>query len=378
MTFFLKRGLVFFCLYCTGQTSATELQEKCLNSALRPQVVLAIPAPKHSGFWDDVAHIAQAASKQLNIDLKVHYFDENSGKRFTHLEFIDRILTEEAGADYLVSSFVTGTEKGTLKLAKKHKVQLFSFDSPLTQELEAFIGKPRTKYPAWIGHVSTDQMKTGYDLANFIIKKNQQEKEPINLLAFIGSNTSHLNEMRVLGLQSSLQEHENITLLQIVKTDWTYKQTRKKMSMLFNRFSDIDIIWCASDTIASAVVDEIKKSKPEMLNGVVIGSIDWSQNIIPYLTNNDVDVSYGGHIFDIAHLLVLLYDYHNGLDFKSTLGTVIKNINNPLSAENINFLEATHYDKLNFTHFSQCHSSKGYINKYSAHELLNKLPKQPL
>ena len=365
-----KHTIVFFCLFILGQSSVIASPQECSTLPLRPQVVLAIPSPKNSGFWDEVAGIAEAVSNQLNIDVKIHYFDQREGKRFNYLEFLDSILSQEVRAQYLISFFIEGIEKDILNLANKHNVKLFSFNSPLTIKLEESIGLPRINSPTWIGHVSSDEIKTGYDLANFIIEIKKQEKQKINLLAFIGNNTAHIAEMRALGLQSRIAEDENIRLLQMVKTNWSYQQTREKMSLVLKRFSDIDVIWCASDTIARAVVDEIKKSKPTMLNNVVIGSIDWSHQIIPYLKNNKVSVSYGGHMFDITHLLVLLYDYHNGIDFTKSLDTVIINKNSPLTGENVNLLNINNYNKLNVRSFSRCHSSNPKTNKYSAYELI--------
>ena len=61
------------------------------------------------------------------------------------------------------------------------------------------------------------------------------------------------------------------------------------------------------DTIAIAVVDEVINSQPELLKHLVIGGIDWSESITPYLEKSQLDVSFGGHLFDIAHLLALIY-----------------------------------------------------------------------
>jgi len=374
LEFLLKisiKGILFLSIYLSMPITILANDNKCSDNKDKPRVILIIPAPQDSVFWQEVAQISQVASSKLNIDLKIYHFEIIEGLRYEYPQFIDQILTNEPNSDYLISYFINSIEQKTLDIVKKHNIQFFSFNSPFTEKLANTVGRPRDKGKEfWLGHVATNEIKTGYDLANFLINKKQKEQKELTLLAISGNRNSDVALMRELGLINRVKQDTSTSLLQIMPTNWTYQETRRKTKMLLKRFTNIDVIWCASDTIARAVFDEVKDSQPELLKHLVIGGIDWSESIISYLEKSQLDVSFGGHIFDIAYLLALIYDYHNGLDFKPTRGVVIENSNKPLIGGDSNITSVRQFSSLDFKSLSQCINNGTAIKPYSAEVLL--------
>ncbi len=351
--------------------SALSAAASCKEVQQSPKVVLVIPAPKDSVFWSNIDKIANAASKQLNINLKTYYYETIEGQRYSYSQYIDEVLSKELNAQYLISKFINKIEKKVIDVANKYGVKLLTFNSDLTEAVQTKIGLPQSKHKHWLYHVESNELLTGYDLADFVIREKQKTKQQVNLLAFNGNIANEVAILRAEGLISRVEEDENIKLLQLISTNWTYSQVRLKASILLKRFKDIDVIWCASDEIARAVVDEVKQSRPELLENLVVGGIDWSPEVMPYLSKRSISVSYGGHLFDIAFVLSLLYDYHNHSSKNNNLATLFQNKNAPLSGSVNKILLKQEYDELNFRALSQCHSEHLSAYNYNVTELLN-------
>ncbi len=359
----LYKLLILPLVWCLFSFSLMAADNACHEPLLRPKVMLIIPAPKDSVFWNGVAQVARATSKQLGIDLKTYYFDIVEGQRYSFPQYLDDLLEKEPDTQYLVSKFVNKIEKKIISVTKKHNVKLLTFNSELTQSIQANIGVPRLYYPHWLLHIESNEISTGYDLANFLISEAQKNSKNINLLAFNGNVANEVAGLRATGLMRRVEEDDNIKLLQVISTDWTYAQTRRKAAILLKRFQEINAVWCASDEIARGVVDEVKQSRPDLLNQLAVGGIDWSFQVFPYLADHSINVSYGGHLFDITYLLILLYDYHNNNDFEVETTTFIQNKNYPLFGSVNQILYQNKYDDLDFKALSKCHSKK--LPKYN-------------
>jgi len=347
---------------------------ECSNIKSNPQIVLIVPGTIESSFWQEVTAIAKVVSRQLAIDLKLYYFQEKAGQRFLYRQFLDKVLEKEPQTEYLISYLINDIEQSILDVAKAHNVKVFTYNSPFTASLESRVGRPREgSNQHWIGHLYSDEISVGYDLANYIINEKKKDKQTINLLAINGKNNTALSKMREKGLIDRVNEDKLINLLQVINTDWSYKDARNKTKLLLKRFSEIDVIWCSSDTIARAVVDEINSTNPALLSKVKIGGIDWSEPIKPYITRSDVTVSFGGHIFDVAHLLVHIYDHHKGLTFPNDTSLIIKNNYIAMTAKEEYFSSIHQYEKLNFKSLSRCFTPGSNKSSYNLIDLLKSI-----
>jgi len=356
----------------------------CITPLKTPIVSLIIPDYKNSFFWSYLVKIAISSSKQLNINLRIHYIDAAFRSSFNYAQIIDQILLKEERTkgkpDYVVSYFLGHTQKKVLDVLAKHQIKLFSYNSPIPANITKIIGLPRERYKNWIGHIAPDEINVGYQLADTLIQQHQALAEsvgkPVRLIGITGSRDSAVAQMRVQGLQQRVNESPEVKLLQVLHTDWTYQQTKKRGAMLLNRFENIDVIWSASDLMAIAMIDNLKNSEQKSLNSITIGGIDWMKKTVPYLKNNEIQVSYGGHFFEPAWLLGMIYDHFNNLDFEKDPSVVVNYNLSPIFAENAKLLSIDNVDNINFKAMSKCLTPATKHYQFNAMKLLESQTKR--
>lgn len=355
---------------CASQTPAFQ----CRDPLISPRVMFVVPADNDSVFWQDVVSYIKIASKQLALTLDIHYLEEEQRSRFNHAQSINDILNASPKPDYLITFLTLGLEQDIIEQINEKQIYLFSFNAPLTPSLIKRVGTPRERYPYWIGHISPNEVDAGYKLADHLIrvssKEHKDSTENTNLLAISSRKTSHVGTLREQGLKQRIIESPDIQLLQSVDADWSYKKTRFMMNKLLKRHGNIDIIWAASDLISIAAFDEITAYKPNMLNSVTIGSIDWTSEVKPYLEDGRIAVSYGGHVFEAGWLIPLIFDHHNNYDFYNELGGVISDKMQAITAVNAHFLAKEQLANINFSNMSKCYTGQNHPYEFNARTLI--------
>jgi len=334
--------------------AATEPTGTCAKNLKAPIVHLIVPDFVDSLFWSNYVNLTKIASEQYNIDLNVFYINRNDRSRFNFAKKIERIISTSKRPDYIISIFLSHSEKSIIALAAKHQLKFFSINSPFSERVESTLGKPREKDSFWIGHISPDDQQVGYDVANFLLSNRDDFKGQLSLLAINGSRESEVADMRSKGLIKRVNETEDVSLLQIIYTDWSFQQGKEKVNKLLKRFKDIKLIWSASDILTVAARQEFDLLNLDKTLQPSFASIDWSPQIVPLLKNEKVAVSFGGHFFEGAWLLGLLFDHFNGLDFYNELGSVISYPLQPVTAENADLILSIENKKFDFKQLSKC------------------------
>jgi len=188
-----------------------------------------------------------------------------------------------------------------------------------------------------------------------------------------GSHGNDASEERLRGLSTKVEESEDVQFLQYVHANWTAEHSELLTEKLLKRYKTVDMIWSASDIMTVGIVKALNKSSLTPDNEVIVGSIDWSPEVISLIKESKVTVSFGGHILNTAYILALILDYHNGYDFEPALGTIIKTNLYPVSKKSIDILTEKNFSSLNFSLLSKC-LSKGdaiEINSFIPTQLLN-------
>ena len=342
----------------------------CATTLKAPVVQLIIPDFADSSFWSNFVTITRMASAQYNIDLRIHFINRTERSRFNYAQKIDHVLTKEKKSDYLVSIFLTHTEQSVVDVAAKHQVKLFSFNSPFSLRVKSVLGNPRENSDFWIGHISPNDILVGYEMADFLLSDNKSNNTPLSLFAINGNRESEVAVLRTKGLMQRINENDAVSLLQILYSDWSYQQARDKMHKMLKRFKSMDLIWSASDVLTLAVLDEINRLSKEDMRQPKIASIDWSPKIVSRLKSREVAVSYGGHVFEGAWLLAMIYDHFNGLDFYSELGDVVSYPLQPITADNADLILSIEKTKFNFLPLSKCLTPSLKVYSFDAMTLL--------
>jgi ABC-type sugar transport system substrate-binding protein len=219
------------------------------------------------------------------------------------------------------------------------------------------IGKPRQKYANYIGQLAIDDYLAGYLTAesmiqNLIKNKRFDQNGNINILAFEGVRNTQFSLERVRGLKDVLKKYPQVKLLQSISTDWTSNYVSHALPVLLNRYvgSNVVGVWCASARLAEASAEIIKSQR---LNILTVGT-DWSTTAVQRVNQGDILSLAGGHVASVTWIIILLYDYHNGIDFGTSLfQSKVTLMDKELSGKYLSYIKNNDWSHIDFTRYSK-------------------------
>ncbi|MCF2946673.1 ABC transporter substrate-binding protein [Paraglaciecola aquimarina] len=306
-------------------------------------VILFVKADKDYPFWKSAVSFAEAVAGVLSLRFTAHYIPQAHRDRFNSVEYIKLYLKQLKNPPSLViSSFFLGAEEQVLQLFGSQSIAFISLNSNISHQQFSILGKPRERFPLWLGHISPNDVVVGKQLVQSLLRHYRANKNcdiddcNANIYGFAGLPFAAASRQRKLGVESVVSKDNMAHSYDIVPADWRRHIVGEKMNAVVYRYPDIDIFWAASDTMAWGIVDGIKNNKYKQK--VLIGGIDWAPETIPYIKNGDMTLSLGGHFLEAGIALILYYDYLNGLDFAAKYGTVIETKLSELNQQNLDLL----------------------------------------
>ena len=287
-------------------------------------------------FWDKVTSFMKAVANDLSINLQVHYAN---GDRYQGTELAKASLHTANRPDYLVYIYQYGQGIEILKAAELAKVKSFIFNTDVRENDRTFVGKPRKPFSYWIGHMMPDDVQGGYDLAVQLIEKsmakgNRNEDGSIYMLGLSGTRDSSAALYRNKGLQLALNAYPNVKLRQLVFGNWSSQLASLQTSGLLRRYPEMNLIWTASDSIALGAIEGINAIGKIAGKDILTGGFDWTVKGVSAVRDGLMVATMGGHFMEGGWSLVLLHDYHRGIDFAPS-GTTIHSKISPISKNNI-------------------------------------------
>lgn len=343
----------------------------------KPKVHFYMPDENHF-FWDNMSRFMQHAANSLGIDLTVKVIPKADRNRFTASIATEKYLLSGTKPDYLISYLWLGGEDRILQVADKLNVPLITLNSNLSDDIIKKTGFPRQKYKNWLAHIEPDDFIAGYQLSKSLLKQQRKvNSAAANIVIVSGSHDSSAHKMRSFGLNANIEQHPEHQILQYIYTDWSADDAEQKSIAALKRFNDIDVIWAASDNLAYGINRAIKKAAPERLTSIILGSIDWSPEVLPLIKKGEVTLSLGGHFLDGSWALVLLFDHFNGFDFIERSELVINTQLSVINKNNvermqrlINPPEKVKYD---FTYLSRCFNNNISDYQFDGRAFFNRL-----
>jgi ABC-type sugar transport system substrate-binding protein len=290
-------------------------------------VVFFVNSTPDSPFWLSQVNYATAVAQALDMQLSVVYIPNKYIDRFGVFDFISNYLQKSPKVpDLIVSALWLGAEEKLLMLMDQQKIPLISINAHLTDRHLAVLGKPRGRFPLWLGHVSADDVKVGNLMAEYLIQditasRNGEAEQAINLFAFSGLAFTSASQQREQGLQSAVNTHKNVHLFNVVHANWDKDLAYTMMPIILKRHDDIDGYWIASDIMTFGVLQGLKElGNP---SSAILASVDWSPAMVDFIESGDVRVSFGGHFIEAGIAMTLYKDYVNVADFADLTGTLI-------------------------------------------------------
>ncbi len=331
-------------------------------------------------FWQDRYALTHGAAQDLNIKLTII---EGQGHHILQAEILTQIALAPTKPDILIFTGFHQNALATFNLLEREKIPfitLSNFSQSANNSLTKLVGTPQGKFSYWLAEHYINSFQGGYLLADNLINQAKRHLQPtrkLKLLALRG-DFSMGSERRASGLKSRIDRDEHVILVQDIISYWQHDDAKKKFKRLYRRHNGIDIVWASSDMMALGALAGAKELGLKPNKNIFIGGFDWNTKAIQKLEQQQLTASIGGNIFDIAWLLVKVYDHFNGI--KSFVPEKAKSQiqYTALTPANLKkFIKITSNDNfplINFYCFSRTYTQQeGYdfsANKLS--ELLNK------
>ncbi len=255
-----------------------------------------------------------ASALDIRLDEIVYNFDDPETTR----EIEDKIKTSRPDGILILpfglkAQTLSRMSRFLIRHVLNNNIPLISFHNTMDG-----IGKPG-ETPYYIGQVIPDDSSSGYLLASELIRQARKEKKgKLKIVGLSASLYDPASLTRIEGLKKAVMEDGNSIIQQIFPVrHYNPATASEKAALIFNdRYPDADIVWCSSDSIAKGVVEALKKTD-KGIGKLIIGGIDWSPWAIHSMQNGEIHATAGGHCYDGARAIILLYDFLNGKDFSS-------------------------------------------------------------
>lgn len=325
-----------------------------------PKVTLLVPDPPGiSPFWTQTVEIMKAAAKDLDIDLRLVYSKSNS---YSLKKDGLAALDDPDKSEYFITGYWNASTQHHLERAEQLGIRTFIFNSGVAPEERDAVGRPREKYKLWIGQMTPDELQGGYVLADRLIDQakaaGRTDGGKVHVVALGGwGNKNEIEEDRYAGMKNRINEKNDAALDKFVLTGWVRSTAYTELLNMLKQSPKTGVIWSASDVMALGAVDAVKDAGKTPGRDVLIGGIDWSREGIDAVAAGDMAITMGSHYLEGAKALILIHDYHYGLDFAETQGVVMQTQLKPITGSNAaeyrDMLRDLDWRKIDFKRFSK-------------------------
>jgi ABC-type sugar transport system substrate-binding protein len=303
-------GLVHTALFSTARIGSAEPQ---------PHVVFLNPGEaveRGTGpYWRMVTQFMQPAARSLGLHLEVLYAERD---HLLMLRQAEDVARRSPAPDYVIIVNEKLAAEQMLKTLSRSPAKVFVMHNDLTPEQRGEIGNERQKIRNWIGTATTDTGRGSYILMEYFYRRLENQ-EPRIIGITSDPNTPGSME-RANGVKDYVAHAGRGRIHQLAFGDWTYADGERKAAVLLARYPDTNIIWAANDSIALGALRAVRAREARVLVGGMAGFPD---AITSVAEGGLAATSAGGYMIG-AWAIVMLYDYHRGVDFAAHGGLVQK------------------------------------------------------
>lgn len=345
-----------------------------------PKVTLLVPDPPGiSPFWTQAVEIVKAAAEDLDIDLRLVYSKSNS---YSLKKDGLAALDDPDKPEYFITGYWNASTQHHLEHAEQLGIRTFVFNSGVAPEEHNAVGLPREKYKLWIGQMTPDELQGGYVLADRLIDQakaaGRTDGGKVHVVALGGwGNKNEIEEDRYAGMKKRINEKNDAVLDEFVLTGWVRSTAYTELLDILKQSPKTGVVWSASDVMALGAVDAVKDAGKTPGRDVLIGGIDWSREGIDAVAAGDMAITMGSHYLEGAKALILVHDYHYGLDFAKTQGVMIQTQLKPVTGDNAagyrDKLSNLDWRKIDFKRFSKKYNPELKSYDFTLDQLLDTL-----
>jgi len=330
--------------------------------------------PSHVGqpHWDKAQMLVEKAAQQLDIKLILARTHQSKRSNlYPLLEVIKNNKEPLDGVIFLASQW--DDNQYVFSFLEEKKIPFITLENTIDERDRKFLGKAGEKFKYWLAEKSFDDKKAGYLLAQELIKQATHNlSSPISIVAISGARIE-ISDLRNAGLRQAVAENPQTNLKQLVFNNWDRKKSQLQTQKLLLRYPETRIIWTASDNGGLGAYESVLASGKKPGQDILIGGIDWHSEIFPLIKNGHYNASMGGQVLAATAGLVLLYDFHNGVN-KQTLKNMPNLKIDMLTINDFAMLDAMqtpNWDNVDFKKMSIKHNAEAAFIGIGLNDLLS-------
>jgi ABC-type sugar transport system substrate-binding protein len=256
--------------------------------------------------WRMTAHLMNMAARVFGLQLEVLFAERD---HLLMLRQAEELARRSDAPDYVVIVNEKLAGLTMLRLFARTRSKVLLIHNDLTTEQRAEIGNEREQVSNWIGTVTTDETRAEFRLMQELVHQ-LGEGEP-QVIGITGDRVTPVSLERAEGVSQFIARSGRGTILQTVFSDWSEADAESKAAVLLARHPDVNIIWAANDTMALGAQKAVQARRARVLVG---GTGAWPAALAS-IVQGGLAASVGSHFLIGAWAMVLLHDYHHGLDF---------------------------------------------------------------
>jgi ABC-type sugar transport system substrate-binding protein len=326
------------------------------HAAHSPKVVFLSPSIETSQFFGPLTQFMKVAAQDLGIELELVYSQRS------HVKMIQKgrtILEREVLPDYMICVNEKNVIPEILDLADQKGVNTILFNEGLILDDLKKFSSGLWEIDTFIGQVLPDDYQSGKLLAQTLIQqardKNLYDDDgKIQLIGINGTRNTASPILRGRGLRDTIDQHDDVILHQVVHAYWEQQKAKTITDNLLRRYPGVKVVWAASDLMALGVSEAIESHGKKAGTHIITGGIDWAPFVFDSIEQGVLSASVGGHIFDGAWVMVMIYDHFHKVfkQFQSENTSFFV-----VTSENVGkyrtIMDAKNWHKIDFKAFSK-------------------------
>lgn len=274
-------------------------------------VVFLNPGTSTETFWVSYAQFMQAAAKDLGLDLRVRYSERDTNNTLVQAR---EALQGSERPDYLVLVNEQYVAPQILRMAEGSGVKLLVVNSALTADQMQLLGS-RSGIQL-IGSLVADDEQAGYLMLSDLLRQHGPVApgQSLDLLAFSGSKTTPVAQLRERGMRRALAEHPEVRLRQLVYGEWSRQRAFEQATLLFKRYPQTALVWSANDQMALGAMQALQASGGMPGKDALFSAVNSSPEILQARLEGQVSSLVAGHFTVGGWGMVLINDDAKGVD----------------------------------------------------------------
>ena len=285
---------------------------KTPGSQSKPNVVFLNPGePVDRGkglFWPMTARLMEVAAKTFGMQLEVLYAERD---HLLMLRQAKNLAQRTDLPDYIVMVNEKQTALKMLQMFADTQTKVLLIHNDLTSDQRNEIGNEREQMTHWIGTAKTDEAHSTYRMMDEL-HRQLGTVEP-QVLGITGARGTPVSLERAQGVKEYMEQSGRGQQLQLAFSNWGATDAEQKANVLLARYPQTNVIWTANYSMAQGALRAVKSIGAPVL----VGSTAAAPPTAPSMAEQGMAVSLGSHFFIGAWAMVLLHDYHHGVDFIS-------------------------------------------------------------